>query len=378
MVATVTSGEGGARKVLVLNSGSSSLKWSLLDAATSRVEQEDDEAWESDEGAHEQALRAVLAKVDRVDAVGHRVVHGGARFHDAVVIDECVRADLDAVTPLAPLHNPSALAGIDAVSKALPTTPQVACFDTAFHHDMPAAAFLYALPRAWIERWSLRRYGFHGLSVAYAVKRTTDLLGVQPGRLVVCHLGSGSSITAVRDGRSVDNSMGFTPLEGVVMASRSGTVDPGLLLYLATTGGIALADLEKALNSQSGLKGLSSVSGDLRHVQKAAEGGDVRAAEAVAVMTHSIVRAVGGMVAVLGGLDALVFTGGVGEHSATVRSAVCAALGYTGLSLEATQDGQGDRDIAAEASPVRALVVSAREDLTVLGDVRRLLGFSGS
>ena len=214
-------------QVLVLNAGSSSLKWVVLDAPTRQVVTQGDARWEGTEGGrHEAELLAALRQAPDVDAVGHRVVHGGDRFRAPVLVDDAVRADIAALGELAPLHNPAALAGIDAARQRFPTVAQVAAFDTAFHASLPEPAATYALPREWIQRWGLRRYGFHGLSVQYAVGRAAELLGTAPSRLVVCHLGAGCSVTAVADGRSVDTSMGFTPLEGLAMARRSGSVDP--------------------------------------------------------------------------------------------------------------------------------------------------------
>jgi acetate kinase len=255
--------------------------------------------------------------------------------------------------------------------------PQVAAFDTAFHASLPEAAAVYPLPWDWTRRWGLRRFGFHGLSVQYAVGRATELLQRQPSRLLVCHLGAGSSATAVLDGRSVDTSMGFTPLEGLMMARRSGSVDPGLLLYLMTQEGLSAADVERGLNEQAGLAGVSGVSADLRQVLAAAEAGQARSRLALDMFVHRVVSTLGGLVAVLGGLDALVFTGGIGEHSALVRAQVCAPLHFLGLSLDAAANAAvtPDADVGAPSSPVRVLVITAREDLAVLREVRRVLGW---
>jgi acetate kinase len=361
-----------ARGVLVLNAGSSSLKWVVLDARTRQVQTQGEASWEGTEGGrHEAELLAALQRApDDVQAVGHRVVHGGARFRSAVVVDDAVRADIQALAELAPLHNPAALAGIDAARRRFPTVPQVAAFDTAFHATLPEAAATYALPGEWTRRWGLRRYGFHGLSVQYAVGRIAELLGRAPPRLVVCHLGAGCSVTAVADGRSVDTSMGFTPLEGLAMARRSGSVDPGLLLYLLGHG-VSPTELDHGLNEQAGLLGLSGQSADMRAVLAAEVAGDPRAALALSVFVHRLVVTVGGMLPSLGGLDALVFTGGIGEHSPVIRERACAALGYLGLSLDARANAAGspDVDIAAPNSHVRVLVIQAREDLAVLDAV---------
>jgi len=363
-------------QVLVLNAGSSSLKWTVLDAATEALVAEGSTFWEGTEGGrHSAEMTAVLSHLPRVDAVGHRVVHGGATLRQAVVVDQLTRQRIAALAELAPLHNPAALAGIDAALAALPGVPQVAAFDTAFHATIPEAAALYPIPWDWTQRWGLRRFGFHGLSVQYAVRRSRELLGARPRRLVVCHLGAGCSVTAVLEGRSVDTSMGFTPLEGLMMARRSGSVDPGLLIYLLKHAGVELADLDRGLNEDSGLVGVSGVSEDWRAVQTAAAAGNERAELARAIFLHRLVAAVGAMTATLGGVDALVFTGGIGENSAEVRRAVAAALAFAGVRLALSSDAprEGDGDVAATDSSVRVLVVAAREDLTVLADVRRLV-----
>lgn len=363
-------------RILVLNAGSNSLKWSVLDAATERVQTQGATSWaEAEPGRHAAEVRVLLERLPPVNAVGHRVVHGGARFREAVVVDAPVRAAIAALAELAPLHNPAALAGIEAVAGAFPSLPQVAAFDTAFHATIPEAAARFAVPWEWTERWGLRRYGFHGLSVMYAVRRSAELLGAVPPRLVVCHLGAGCSATAVAAGRSADTSMSFSPLDGLMMATRSGSLDPGLLVYLLTHGGVAVGDLDHALNERSGLLGVSGVSADLRAVLAAAGQGSARAELAIAMFVHSIVRTVGAMVAVLGGLDALVFTGGIGEHAARVRREAGAALAYLGLRLDEPRNDArtDDLDVAASDSTVRVLVLTAREDLAVLDEVKRLL-----
>jgi acetate kinase len=366
--------------VLILNAGSSSLKWRVLDAATEGVQHEGDASWEGAEpGRHQLEFSRALAAAPSVDAVGHRIVHGGVRFRDAVLVDDAVRAAIAELGDLAPLHNPSALVGIEAASARFPGVPQVAAFDTAFHASLPDAAAIYPLPWEWTERWGVRRFGFHGLSVQYAAGRAAEMLGSVPRRLIVCHLGAGCSITAVTDGRSVDTSMGFTPLEGLMMARRSGSVDPGLLVYLLSHG-LDLAALDTGLNEQSGLQGVSGVSADLRAVLSAAEDGHARAALAIEMFVRRVVATVGAMAATLGGLDVLVFTGGIGEHSGAIRDRVCAALAYLGVrvdaSLNVTGSAAGDVDIAVVTSEARVLVIAAREDLTILRALKRVLGWS--
>jgi acetate kinase len=364
------------RSVLVLNAGSSSLKWVVLDAQTEAVQDQGDASWESsDVGRHDVEMQAALERVPEVDAVGHRVVHGGSRFREAVVVDDAVRDQILELAELAPLHNPAAVAGIDAVRVRFPSVPQVATFDTAFHATLPQVAAVYPVPWEWTSKWGLRRFGFHGLSVEYAVRRTAALLNGVPQRMVVCHLGAGCSVTALLEGRSIDTSMGFTPLEGVMMARRSGSVDPGLLLYLMRQHGLSAADLETALNERSGLLGVSEVSADLRQVLAAAEAGNARAQLARDLFVRRIVGSIGAMIAVLAGLDALIFTGGIGEHSDVIRAAVCQPLSYVGLALDARANAgrHDDRDVAAPDSAVRVLVLTAREDLSILRHVVRFL-----
>jgi acetate kinase len=359
-----------------LNTGSSSLKWSVLDAERETLEASGNTSWQdADPTRHRDEIKRALSEAPRADAVGHRVVHGGSSFLQAVLIDDQVRTGIAELIPLAPLHNPAALAGIDAATEALPGIPQVAAFDTAFHATLPEAAARYALPAGWSERYGARRFGFHGLSVQYAVHRAGQLLGQVPSRLVVCHLGAGCSVTAVADGRSLDTSMGFTPLEGLVMARRSGSVDPGLLIYLQRTGGVGLDELDHGLNEEAGWLGVSGLTADWRELEQAAQRGHAGAILAHDVFLHSLVRTAGQMVAVLGGLDRLIFTGGIGEHSVALRAALCEQLAFCGLRLDprANAERRSDADVAHAESQVRVLVIEAREDLTVLHEVRRLV-----
>ncbi|MEU6267301.1 acetate/propionate family kinase [Saccharopolyspora shandongensis] len=355
-------------RVLTVNAGSSSLKLGLLDGDEA-VAEETLERWEG--GA--EPIRRFLDE-HGADAVGHRVVHGGTRIVAATVVDDAVLAYLDSLTELAPLHQPRAIAGLRAALTAAPGTPSVACVDTAFHAGLPVAAATYALPKEWNRQWSLRRYGFHGLSHSYAVVRGAEVAGLPPreGRVLCCHLGAGASMAAVRDGRCVDTTMGFTPEEGLVMNTRSGTVDPGLLGWLMTTKSVAPQELFDALAMRSGLAGLAGGSGDLREVLAARERGDVDAAVAFDVYRHSLVRFAGAMVAVLGGLDLLVFTGGIGEHQPPVRAAVCEALGFAGAAADPALNAAAsdDADITAPGAAVRTVVVQAREDLEIARETR--------
>lgn len=304
-----------------------------------------------------------------VDAVGHRVVHGGNRFREPVLIDEHVLAELDAITELAPLHNPPSLKAIEAAQRALPDCPHVGVFDTAFHATLPKEAATYPLPARWRRELGLRRFGFQGISAQWAAER------VPVPRLVVCHLGGGSSVTAVRDGRSVDTTMGFTPLEGLPMATRSGSVDPGLLLYLLRHGHANVDELEHALQHESGLLALSELSPHVHELEAAGAAGNERARLALAIYARRIAQAVAVAAVALDGLDAIVFTAGAGERSPKLRARVCAHLGFLGAELdEASNDAtSADGEIGAGDSSVRVVVVVAREDLVIARAVRQTL-----
>jgi acetate kinase len=360
-------------RVLVVNAGSSSLKLRVLDAAEALVAARDLPP-PPDGGTP--GLTAAVAALGPVDAVGHRVVHGGTDFRAPVRVDAGIVARLADLADLAPLHQHRALAALDAVTRALPAVPAVACFDTAFHADLPAGAATYALPREWRERWSLRRYGFHGLSHAYASRRAAALLDAAPERLrvVTCHLGAGASLAAVRDGVSVDTTMGFTPLEGLVMATRSGSVDPGLLLWLLQRAGVSIADLAHALEHDSGLLALAGTA-DMREVVAGAEVGEHAARLALEVYGHRLRAGIAAMAAAMHGLDAVVFTGGVGERAPTVRAAATAGLEFLGIELDADRNrtAEPDADVSARAADVRTLVVASREDLEIARQVRQIL-----
>jgi acetate kinase len=345
-------------RVLVVNAGSSSLKLRLLGPDDELEAERDLDPDDRD------ALAAAAAELRRPDAIGHRVVHGGERFSEAVRIDGEVVAALRELVDLAPLHQPSALAGIEAVGSVLPDVPAIACFDTAFHTTLTAAAATYALPREWRERFGLRRYGFHGLSHAYAVRRAAA------PRVVSCHLGAGASLAAVRDGRCVDTTMGFTPMEGLVMATRSGSVDPGVVLWLLRHG-LDAEGVEAGLDREGGLLGLAG-DADMRAVL-ARDDDDARLA--IDVYVHRLRAAIAAMAAAIDGLDALVFTGGVGEHAAAIRERAAAGLGFLGVALDADANAAatGDADIGASGALVRTIVVTAREDLEVARQVRAAL-----
>jgi acetate kinase len=347
-------------RVLVVNAGSSSLKLRLLGDDDALLGTRDLEPGED--------VGPALDALDEADAAGHRIVHGGERFSAPVVVDDEVSTALHELTALAPLHQPKSLAALAAVRRARPDLPEVACFDTAFHATLPAAASTYALPREWRERWPLRRYGFHGLSHAWAARRAGA------ARVVTCHLGAGASLAAVRDGRCVDTTMGFTPLEGLVMATRSGSVDPGLILWLLEQTGMAERELAEALEHESGLLGLAGTA-DMRAVIAASEREEPAAVLALDVYVHRLRAGIAAMAASLDGLDALVFTGGVGEHAPEVRARAAAGLGFLGVALDdvANSGADADAEIGAPRAPVRALVVEAREDLEIARGVRSAL-----
>jgi acetate kinase len=364
-------------RILVVNAGSSSLKLRLLDDADALVGSADLAAprGEVDAGV----IREAIAGFGTIDAAGHRIVHGGSAFSAAVRLTPEVEAHLAALTDLAPLHQPTSLAALAAVNAVLPDVPSVACFDTAFHATIPAAAATYALPPEWRRRWDLRRFGFHGLSHAYASRRAADVLGraVDGFRVVTCHLGAGASLAAVRDGRSVDTTMGFTPLEGLVMATRSGSVDPGLVLWLEEHAGTPPAELAATLEHRSGLLGLAGTP-DMREVLAREADGDEAAALAIEVYLHRLRGSIAAMVAAIGGLDALVFTGGVGEHSPEIRSRTAAGLGFLGVAVDPARDTPtgDDREIGPPDAAVKVLVIQAREDLEIAHQVRTALAAS--
>jgi acetate kinase len=360
--------------VLTVNAGSSSLKLRLLGPDDELVAAEELPA-ERGHTAREH-LAGALGRLGAADAVGHRIVHGGTRFTGPVRLDADTVEALRALTPLAPLHQPAALAAVEAVRDALPDVPAVACLDTAFHATLPAAAATYALPREWRERHGLRRFGFHGLSHAYAARRAAALLDRRADalRVVTCHLGAGASLAAVGSGRSVDTTMGFTPVEGLVMATRSGSVDPGLLMWLLDEGGHEPAEVSDALEHASGLLGLAGTA-DMRVVLDHCRDGDREAVLARDVYVHRLRALIAAMAAAMDGLDALVFTGGVGENASEIRRAAAAGLGFLGVAVdpEANAQAQPDADVSAGGAAVRTLVIAAREDLEMAREVRATL-----
>ena len=364
-------------RVLVVNAGSSSLKLRVVDERGEVEAAHDVEHWDAGDATDD--VFDLLESMPSYDAVGHRIVHGGNEFREAVLVDAEVERALLSLASLAPLHQPRAVAGIRAIARLRPDMPQVACFDTAFHAAMPAAAATYALPRRWRERWGLRRFGFHGLSHAYASRRgaeVVDRVDDPQLRVVTCHLGAGASLCATQGGRSVDTTMGWTPLEGLVMATRSGTIDPGLVLWLVQQGGLAVEEVARALETESGLAGLSGSSGgDMREVLAARAAGDGAATLAFDAYVHRLRRELGAMIAVLGGLDVLVFTGGVGEGAHELRAAACDALAFAGVHLDPQRNETlvDEGEITAADAKVRTIVVRAREDVEIARQVRVLL-----
>jgi acetate kinase len=394
-------------KILVCNAGSSSLKFSLFEAEGELLLAEGGIDWTTkptrlvfrrtghqeirEELKLEKHADAVARILDDLragpsaplrvfgdlQAVGHRVVHGGERYTAAVRITPEVKRVIGELAELAPLHNPASLDGITAVEQVLPKVPQVAAFDTAFHATLSEAARTYPVPQKWTREWGMRRYGFHGLSHSYCAGRAAEMIGRRDLRLIIAHLGNGASVSAVRNGICVDTSMGFTPLEGLMMGTRSGTVDPGMLVYLLRQKGLDANQLDHALNYESGLLGVSGVSSDMRQVlSELPDNPDARLA--VEVYVHRIRQTVGAMAATLGGVDALVFTAGVGEHAPEIRKRVCENLNYLGLELDRTANEtcKPDADVAMPASAARILVIATREDLTIMRETRKLAGSS--
>jgi acetate kinase len=391
-------------KIFVCNSGSSSLKFSLFEAEHELLLAEGGIDWatkptrlvfrrpgqpdlreELELREHSDAITRILEdllagpsaplhRIEDIDAVGHRVVHGGNRYTAAVRITAEVQRAISQLSELAPLHNPASLEGIRAIEKLLPSIPQVAVFDTAFHATLPSAARTYAVPRKWTSEWAVHRYGFHGLSHAYCSQRAAEMLKRRNSRLVIAHLGNGASVSAVRNGICLDTSMGFTPLEGVVMGTRSGSVDPGLLLYLLRRKGVSAEQLDHTLNYESGLLGISGTSSDMRQIlDRSSQDPDARLA--LEVYVHRLVQTIGAMAATLGGIDGLVFTAGVGENSARVRELVCENLGHLGLKLDRTANARckPDADVAEPSSPSRILVIATKEDLTIVRETRNFI-----
>lgn len=392
--------------ILVINAGSSSLKYQLFDMNAGRVlakglcerigldgrvkHTTDRELVRDVEMKdHASAIRVltdlltdrdsgVIKSMSEIDAVGHRVVHGGEHFNRSVLINEEVLAAIEDCISLAPLHNPPNLVGIRACTDVMGSIPQVAVFDTAFHQSIPMHSYLYAIPYEYYDKYKIRRYGFHGTSVRYVTARAAELLGRPAEQLktIVCHMGNGSSITAVDCGRSVDTSMGFTPLEGVPMGTRSGTIDPTICEFLAVKEGMGISDVMNVLNKKSGMLGVSGVSSDFRDLHAAADSGNTRAQAALDIFVHSVRKMIGAYAAVMGGCDAIVFTAGIGENNIRVRKWVCDNLGYMGFELDDSKNEvQGaEAVISSESSRGKILVIPTNEELVIAQDTQDLIG----
>ena len=393
--------------VLVINCGSSSLKYQLINSDTEEVLAKglcerigidgrlvyqkaglDKEITEAPMPTHKEAIQMVLdaltgsktgavKSLSEVDAIGHRIVHGGEKFaKSAIITDEMIKT-VEECNDLAPLHNPANLIGIRVCSELMPGVPQVGVFDTAFHQTMPAKAYLYGLPIEYYKKHKVRRYGFHGTSHSFVSKHAVEFLGLDPddSKVIVCHLGNGSSISAVRNGRCVDTTMGLTPLEGVVMGTRSGNIDPAIVEYIAKKENLDIAGIMNVLNKKSGLQGLSGVSSDMRDLEAAADAGNEDAKNAVEVLCYGIAKFVGGYVAAMNGVDAIIFTAGIGENDGHVRKTVCSYLGYLGVTIdeEANKKRGEDVVISTADSKVKVAVIPTNEELAICRDTVALV-----
>ncbi len=395
-------------KILVINCGSSSLKYQLIDSEAEDVlavglcerigidgrlvhtpNGGEKRVFETPLPDHEAAVQAVLSaltngeygvidSLSQIDAVGHRVVHGGERFTSSVVIDDAVIAAIRECNDLAPLHNPANLIGIDACRKLMPGVLMAAVFDTAFHQTMPKKAYTYALPYEYYDKYKLRRYGFHGTSHRYVSERAAAIAGLnyKDSRIIVCHLGNGASVCAVLNGNSVDTSMGLTPLEGLVMGTRSGDIDPAILEFIAKKEGKTLEEIMNLLNKKSGVYGLSGVSSDFRDLEAAAGEGNVRAKEATEVFVYRVAKYIGAYAAVMNGVDAIAFTAGLGENDKKIRAQICSYLGYLGVELDGSRNDVRAKEtlICTDTSKVKVLVVPTNEELAIARDTAALVG----
>ena len=394
-------------KVLVINAGSSSLKYQLIDMdetlvlakglcerigidgsklTHTNVAKDQKQVIESPMKDHSDAIKLVLdaltnsdygviKNMEEIGAVGHRVVHGAEYFADSCIIDDAVKKALDMCTPLAPLHNPPNLIGVEACEAAMPGIPQVAVFDTAFHQTMPKKAFMYALPYEYYEKEKIRKYGFHGTSHKYVTQKAAELLGkdVKDLKIVTCHLGNGSSITAVDGGKSVDTTMGFTPLDGVPMGTRTGSMDPAVVTYLMDKG-LSSKEINNLMNKQSGVAGVSGVSSDFRDLTDAADKGNDRAKLALDMFSYAVKKNIGAYAAAMGGIDAVVFTAGVGENDNVTREAIVEGLEFMGIEIDKDKNNtRGTVDITAPGAKVKTLVIPTNEELMIAIDTKRLV-----
>jgi len=390
-------------KILVLNCGSSSLKYQLIDMNTeqaavqglverigiagSRLVFKLDEKIEvlQDIPNHDVAVKLVLdslieykivGDIKEIAATGHRVVHGGEHFTKSAIVTDEVKKAISECVALAPLHNPANLIGIEVCEKLMPNVPQVAVFDTAFHQTMPDKAYLYAIPYNLYEKYKVRKYGFHGTSHKYVTARAAAMLDkpVKDLKIVTCHLGNGASVCAVNGGESVDTSMGLTPLEGLVMGTRSGDMDPAAVSFIMEKEGLDAKQMENLLNKESGVLGVSGVSSDFRDIEAAIEEGNARAKTALDMFHYRVAKYIGSYAAAMNGLDAVVFTAGVGENAATTRAAICEYLGYLGVAVDNEKNNvRGiEADFTTDSSKVRALVIPTNEELVIARDTLEL------
>ncbi|MDE5567319.1 MAG: acetate kinase [Muribaculaceae bacterium] len=396
-------------KILVLNSGSSSVKYKLIDTTTETTLAEGGvekiglsdgflkykkadgskaiiELGNTDhKGAIEAILRLLTDPVegciksyDEIDAVGHRVVHGGEKFSGSVLIDDAVKEKIKECYDIAPLHNPANMIGIEAIDALMPGKPQVGVFDTAFHQTMPAKSYMYALPYRFYKEDGVRRYGFHGTSHRYVSQRVCEILGVdiKEQKIITCHVGNGGSITAVKYGKSVDTSMGLTPTEGLMMGTRSGDVDPGALTYLMAKHHLTPDELQKIINKESGVAGVSGISSDMREIEAAVKAGDEMATLALDMYEQRILKYIGAYAAEMGGVDIIVFTGGVGENQTGVRENVCAPLAFMGVEIDKELNAKTrgtETVISTPASKVKVVVVPTDEELMIARDTREIV-----
>jgi len=368
--------------ILALNAGSSSVKYALFEgesaepSAAGTIDLERESIGYAEAGARAVGEARKSAGGAVIEAVGHRIVHGGSRFRESVRIDAAVENGIAELASLAPLHNPPALAVLESARRALPDVPHVAAFDTAFFANLPERAHVYPVPWDWYARRGIRRYGFHGLSHEASALRVAELTSArgQATRIVACHLGQGCSAAAIRDGRAAMTTMGLTPIEGLMMGSRSGSIDPGILIEMTRAGGLDAERLEAALLHESGLLGVSGVSSDFRKVDAAARDGNPRARLALDMYADRVCSAIAALASVLGGLDAVVFTGGVGEHSASLRAAACERLSFAGVALDpaANSEAKADAEIGAAHAPVRVFALRAREEWMIARETRRI------
>ena len=395
-------------KILVINAGSSSLKYQLIDMDSTtvmakglcerigidgsnlqhknlikNVEEKIEKPMKDHADAIQMVLDAltdpeygVIVSMDEIGAVGHRVVHGGEYFSDSVIIDDEVKKALDLCTPLAPLHNPPNIIGIEACEKIMPNVKQVGVFDTAFHQTMPKEAYMYALPYEYYEKYKIRKYGFHGTSHKFVSQEAAKMAGkpIEELKIITCHLGNGSSVTAVDGGKSVDTSMGFTPLDGVVMGTRSGSIDPAVVTYLMNEEKLDTKGVDNVLNKKSGVFGISGISSDFRDLIKGKNEGNERAAMALDMFNYSVKKLIGAYAAAMGGVDVVVFTAGVGENTAESREAICDGLGFMGIEIDKeANNSRGLKDITKAGAKVKTFVIPTNEELMIAIDTKRLV-----